>query len=233
MNEKFFIISLKKVREKTNRQVVRDSMAKQIIALFGGTFDPVHVGHIAVTRCAAETIRAEKVIFIPARRSPLKSFFPRASDEDRLNMIELAIADESGFEVSDYEIKKKGPGFTLQTVRKFKEDLGPRSDIYWLAGADVINELNRWHGILDLIDECNLAVMYRAGCNKPDFSKYEDAWSPQRVKKMRSNIIETPLVDISSTDIRKRLVAGEDPTEMPDILHPKVAAYIKARGLYK
>ena len=208
-------------------------MANQRIVLFGGTFDPVHLGHTTVTGCAAKTIGSQKVIFIPARRSPLKSFFPKASDEDRLNMITLAIADESGFEVSDYEIRKKAPSFTLQTVRKFKEDFGPRTDIFWLAGADVVNELNRWHGILDLIDECNLAVMYRAGCDKPDFSKYESAWGPQRVAKMRRNVIETPLVDISSTGIRKKLAAGEDPTKMPDILHPEVAAYIKARGLYK
>ncbi len=208
-------------------------MTNKRIALFGGTFDPIHVGHIAVTRCAAGRILAEKVVFIPARRSPLKSFFPKASDEDRLNMIGLAIADDNAFEVSDYEIKKKGASFTLQTVRKFKEDLGPQSDIYWLAGADVVSELNRWHGILDLIDECSLAVMYRAGCDKPDFSKYEDAWGPRRVDKMRRNVIETPLVDISSTDIRKRLAAGEDPAKMLDVLHPEVAAYIKAHALYK
>jgi len=208
-------------------------MAHSKIVLFGGTFDPVHLGHTTVTRCAAERIDAEKVVFIPARRSPLKSFFPKASDEDRLNMIALAIAHQTGFEVSDYETKKKGPSFTLQTVRKFKEDFGPQAHIYWLAGADVVNELNRWHGILELIDECSLAIMYRAGCDKPDFSKYEDAWGPQRVEKMRSNVIETPLVHISSTEIRKRLAAGENPTKMTDVLHPEVAAYIKARGLYK
>ena len=208
-------------------------MTHSKIVLFGGTFDPVHLGHTTVTGCAAERIGAEKVVFIPARRSPLKSFFPKASDEDRLNMIALAIAERRGFEVSDYETKKSGPGFTLQTVRKFKEDFGPQADIYWLAGADVVNELNRWHGILELIDECSLAIMYRAGCNKPDFSKYEDAWGPRRVEKMRRNVLETPLVDISSTGIRRRLAAGEDPTKMPDLLHPEVAAYIKARGLYK
>jgi nicotinate-nucleotide adenylyltransferase len=208
-------------------------MAHSKIVLFGGTFDPVHLGHTAVARCAAERIGAERVVFIPARRSPLKSFFPTASDEDRLNMIALAIADQSGFEVSDYEIKKTGPSFTLQTVRKFEEDFGLQADIYWLAGADVVNELNRWHGILELIDECSLAIMYRAGCDKPHFSKYEDTWGRKRIEKMRRNVIETPLVNISSTQIRKRLAAGEDPTKMTDVLDPEVAVYIKARGLYK
>jgi len=201
--------------------------------LFGGTFDPIHLAHIAVTGCAAERIHAEKVIFIPARRSPLKSFFPKASDEDRLNMIVLAIAGQSNFEVSDHEIRKKGPSFTLETVRKFRDDYGGAAEVYWLAGADVVDELDRWYGILDLIDECNLAIMYRAGCARPDFSKYEESWGRHRVEKMRRNIIETPLVDISSTEIRRRLASGEEATDMLETLHPEVAAYIKAHGLYR
>ena len=134
-------------------------MVKKKIALFGGTFDPVHLGHSAVAASAAEHIGAEKVIFVPAKRSPLKNFFPEADDDDRLAMINLAIADNKKFQVNDYELRKSKPSYTLETARHFQADYGEEALIYWLLGADSINELSRWYGIVELIDECNLCVM--------------------------------------------------------------------------
>ena len=116
-------------------------MARRTITLFGGTFDPIHLGHTTVARAAAELIRAEKIIFIPAKRSPLKGFLPRASDEDRLQMITLAIADEERFEVSDYELSKPAPSYTLETVRRFQKACGADTSIHWLIGADGIDDL--------------------------------------------------------------------------------------------
>jgi nicotinate-nucleotide adenylyltransferase len=205
-------------------------MVKRKIALFGGTFDPVHLGHTAVAADAAEMIGAEKTIFVPAKRSPLKGFFPKAGDSDRLKMISLAIADNKNFQVSEYELQRPGPSYTLETVRKFQGDYGDDTLIYWLIGADSIDELQLWYGITDLIDECNLSTMFRAGCEPPNFAKYEDIWGPDRVEKLQRNIIQTSLVDISSTEIRSRLAAGRD---VADMLHPAVADYILQHGLYK
>ena len=205
-------------------------MSERKIALFGGTFDPVHLGHTVVAAAAGEHIGAEKVVFVPARRSPLKAFFPEASDEDRLAMIGLAISGNNGFEVSDYELKKAGPSYTLETVRYFRQQLGSGVLIYWLAGADMLEDLPHWYGVTELIDECNLAVMYRAGFAPPDFSKFISLWGEERVKKMQRNVVETPLVDISSTEIRSRLARGEDVTEMLD---PVVLNYIGVHNLYR
>jgi len=204
-------------------------MSERKIALFGGTFDPIHLGHTAVAAAAGERIGAEKVVFVPARRSPLKAFFPEASDEDRLTMIGLAISGNSGFEVSDYELKRPGPSYTLETVRYFREQLGSGVSIYWLAGADTLEDLPHWYGVTELIDECNLAVMYRAGFAPPDFSKFISLWGADRVRKMRQNIVETPLVDICSTEVRKRLSAGQD---VGGMISPKVLQYIRERRLY-
>jgi nicotinate-nucleotide adenylyltransferase len=205
-------------------------MTKRKIALFGGTFDPIHLGHTTVAANAAEQIVAEKIIFIPAKRSPLKGFLPKAGDDERCKMIALAIAGRMNFQVSDYELTRPAPSYTLETVTKFQADYGSGTSIYWLVGADGIDDLVYWHKITELIDVCNLTTMYRAGCQTPNFAGFEGIWGSQRVEKLQRNIIQTPLVDISSTEIRNRLVAGQDVTDM---LHPAVADYIRQHNLYQ
>jgi nicotinate-nucleotide adenylyltransferase len=90
--------------------------------------------------------------------------------------------------------------------------------------------LTYWLGVVELIDTCNLITMYRAGCEPPDFAKFEALWGPKRIEKLQQNIVQTPLIDISSTEIRNRLAAGRDVTDM---LHPAVADYIRKHGLYQ
>lgn len=204
-------------------------VTRRKIALFGGTFDPIHFGHTIVAGAAAEHIGAERIIFIPAKLSPLKGSLPKASDIDRFRMITLAIAGDKFFEVSNCELKRSAPSYTLDTVRQFQSRYGGETSVYWLLGADSIDELVHWHEIAELIDECNLAVMYRAGCDRPDFGKFEPLWGRGRIEKLRQNIAPTPLVDISSTKVRSRLAAGQDVTQM---LQPKVLSYIREHGLY-
>jgi len=205
-------------------------MMKKRIALFGGTFDPVHLGHTAIASAAAEYISAETVVFIPAKCSPLKDFLPSVSDDDRLQMIALAIAGNKKFQLSNYELKKTEPSYTLETVRQFQSDYGSDTLIYWLTGADNIDDLPRWYGIVELIDECNLSVMYRAGYKPPDLARFTAIWGHQRVEKLQKNVIKTPLIDISSTEIRNRLASGRD---VSDMLPALVADYIRKRRLYR
>jgi len=205
-------------------------MVARKIVLFGGTFDPIHLGHTAVASEAAKSIGTEKLIFIPAKRSPLKGFLPRVNDRDRLQMIALAIAGEESFEVSDFELKKPAPSYTLKTVEAFQSEFGQDASIYWLIGADAVDDLVYWHRITDLIDACNLVTMYRAGCEPPDFTRFQAVWGRQRVEKLQQNIVKTPLVDISSTEIRKRLAQGRNASKM---LHKTVLSYIQQNSLYQ
>ncbi|MHC4636532.1 MAG: nicotinate (nicotinamide) nucleotide adenylyltransferase [Planctomycetota bacterium] len=205
-------------------------MNNRKIVLFGGTFDPIHLGHTSVAACALEQIGAEKIIFIPAKRSPLKSCFPFASDADRFSMTAIAAKENTSFEVSDYELKGSDPSYTLQTVKHFMQESGESTLIYWLIGADGIIELAHWYGIEELIDMCQLSVMYRAGCDEPDFTPLTATLGPKRVQKLHDNIIKTPLIDISSTEIRRRLAEGLD---VKDMLNPAVEEHIRIHGLYK
>jgi nicotinate-nucleotide adenylyltransferase len=205
-------------------------MSRIKTVLFGGTFDPVHIGHTTVAASAAGIIGADKVIFVPAKKSPLKAVCPAASDEERLQMITLAIADNPKFETSDYELRKPGPSFTIETVRFFKETLGSNAEIYCLMGADNLDELAGWYKAAELIDECNLAVMYRAGFDKPDFSRFKKSLGDKRVAKLEKNVVATPLVDVSSTEIRRKVAAGEDVSNM---VAPAVLNYIRTHNLYR
>jgi nicotinate-nucleotide adenylyltransferase len=205
-------------------------MAKRNIARFGGTFDPIHLGHTQVAEAAAKQIEAEKVIFIPAKCSPLKGFFPNAADEDRLHLIELAIRGNDRFSVSDCELRRAAPSYTLDTVRRFQQEYGADASIYWLLGADSVGDLVLWHRIDELIDACNLAVMVRGGYGTPSFDRHLPTLGPDRIEKLRRNVIQTPSVPISSTTVRARLAAGED---VRDMLCPDVLDYIRKRGLYR
>ena len=206
------------------------AVAKKKVILFGGTFDPIHIGHTTVAVEAAEHIGAEKTIFIPAKRSPLKDYLPKASGADRLAMIALAIDENKKFELSDYELKRPQPSYTLQTVRQFQSDYGSNTLIYWLVGADSIDDLPHWYGIDELIERCNLSVMYRAGYNPPDFTRFKTVWGARRTEKLQQNVIQTSLIDVSSTEIRNRIAASQD---VADMLHPAVADYIRKHNLYK
>lgn len=205
-------------------------MTQRRIALFGGSFDPIHRGHTEVARAATEQIQAEKLIFIPAKCSPLKRLSPHASDEDRLNMVTLATAENEAFEVSDCELKRPAPSYTLDTVRLFQRQYGPDAVVHWLIGADSVKDLVYWHKIEELIDECNLTTMQRAGYAPPDFDRFEPLWGERRVAKLKQNVVQTPLVDVSSTQVRKRLASREDVGAM---LHPDVIRYIREHRLYQ
>ncbi len=205
-------------------------MVTRRIALFGGTFDPIHVGHTTVAGAAARQIGAEEVVFIPAKISPLKGFFPFASDNDRLKMIELAIAGHKLFAASACELKRPAPSYTLDTVRQFQRDYGPGTQIHWLIGADGVGDLVHWHKIKELIDECYLTTMRRPGYPVPDFDRFKPLWGAQRIAKLKRDVIETPLVDVSSTEVRRRLAAGEEVTGM---LSPDVIQYIRQHSLYR
>ena len=164
-------------------------MEEKRIALFGGTFDPIHVGHTIVASAAADHIGAETIVFIPAKCSPLKRFYPQVSDEHRLKMTDIATGNDKRFRLSEHEITKAAPSYTLETVRWFREQSSEGTLFYWLVGADTIGDLGLWYKVTELIDECNLCAMYRAGCGEPDFSKYADTWGRKRIEKLKSNII--------------------------------------------
>lgn len=199
------------------------------VILFGGTFDPIHHGHLRVAQSAGEQLGADEIVLIPARLSPHKKTCPVADAEARVEMISLAIAERKNFRVSNCELNRARPSYTLDTIRHFRTEYGQGIRICWLVGADAVKDLAGWYGIGELIDECSLCVMFRAGFERPDFSGLGGVIGPGRVAKLERNVVRTPLIDINSTEIRRKLACGAD---VSDMLEPKVLAYIKKNGLY-
>ncbi|PKL47726.1 MAG: nicotinate (nicotinamide) nucleotide adenylyltransferase [Planctomycetes bacterium HGW-Planctomycetes-1] len=203
-------------------------MAEKIV-LFGGTFDPIHIGHIEVASAAAEKIGAGEIILIPARRSPHKNLKPLAPDNDRIAMMKLAVEDKSLFEINPVELNRAEPSYTIDTIRQLKQSLGGDCILYWLIGADMLESLPKWHKIDELLNECNICVMNRGGFEKPDFDKLAPQLGSKNIEKLRKNVVETPSIEISSTQIRRKILNNEDVSKY---LHPEVLNYIKIRRLY-
>lgn len=203
-------------------------MSKRII-LFGGTFDPIHLGHTQVAGFAAKYIDAKKVFFIPAKRSPHKKVFPIADPAFRLAMITAAIEEENNFCVSDRELKRPEPSYTLDTINSFRQTCPEGTELYWLVGADAITDLPKWYKLEQLLSLCHLSIMYRAGFEKPDLAGLQQTIAADSLGKLARNIIPAPLIDISSSEIRKRLADKQDVSNM---LNPKVLDFIIQNHLY-
>jgi nicotinate-nucleotide adenylyltransferase len=163
------------------------------VGIFGGTFDPVHHGHLLMAEAALEQLDLDRILFIPAALSPFKQDRPPgATTEQRLRMLRLATSPEPRFEVDDRELHREGPSFTLETVRSLLGD-HPGVRFLLLVGADNLGDLDRWHGIVELRNLVDFAVLDREGAPASASCGFP-------VVRRR--------IDISSTEIRDRLSRG-------------------------
>jgi nicotinate-nucleotide adenylyltransferase len=160
------------------------------IGIYGGTFDPIHHGHLILGRQACEELGLDQLIFVPARVSPFKS--PAfASGEQRLSMLRAAIEGQDSFAAEDCELKRSPPSYSIDTVLQIRER-DPNAELFWLIGADNVSGLPKWHRIDELKKLVQFVVLDR-GCSEKFSHKYP---------AVQRNI------DISATDIRKRVASG-------------------------
>jgi nicotinate-nucleotide adenylyltransferase len=188
-------------------------------ALFGGTFDPIHVGHLILAELVGEAEELAEVLFVPAGRPPHKAGLASASAEDRLRMVELAVAGNPRFAVSTIELTTPGPSFTIDTVRRLKAAGSERLAL--ILGSDSLVELGTWREPEALVRECELLVVARPGAD------LENAPAEFRA---RARVIPAPQIDIASRTIRARVARGQSIRYwVPDL----VREYIVRRALYR
>lgn len=200
------------------------------VLLFGGSFDPVHHGHLLIARHVAEQLHADQVVLIPGARPPHKQDVRLAPAPHRLAMCRLAVAGDPQFEVSDWELGQPGPSYTLHTVRHFRAQQGPAGDMYWLIGMDSLNELGTWYRAAELVDACTIVTAARPGFAEPDDALLRQHFSPDQSARLRRHIVTRLHIDIASTDIRTRVRAGRSIRyQVPEA----VRDYIDRCGLYR
>ncbi|HLS53589.1 MAG TPA: nicotinate-nucleotide adenylyltransferase [Tissierellaceae bacterium] len=197
------------------------------IGILGGTFNPIHHGHLILSEYIREEARLDKIIFIPTGISPHKDQEEVLNKHDRKEMLKLALASNPNYKISTIEIDRQGKSYTIDTIKKLK-NIYPKDDLYMIIGADSLLELNTWKDYEDIISSIKIIVMDRqVSCReklKEKITYYNKTYQGQ-IKR-----IETPIIEISATEIRRRIKRGKS---IKYLLPELVEDYIIKNKLYR
>jgi nicotinate-nucleotide adenylyltransferase len=196
---------------------------KVAIGVMGGTFDPIHVGHLVIAEWAREALALDRMLFVPAGQPPHKPAGEVTAVEHRVAMVELAIGDNPTFELSRIEVDRSGPSYTVDTV----EELAADHDVAVILSAETFRELPTWHEPDRLFAAARVAVVPREGYPAPD-----PAWLAATFpgRENRVTYLDAPHLGVSSTDIRARVAAGRS---IRYLVPASVEAYIATNNLYR
>ncbi len=195
------------------------------VGVFGGTFDPIHTGHLILMEEARYELELDSVLIVPAADPPHKQGHAISPVADRIRMCELATWDADAVNISRVDADRSGPHYSVDMVRLLQARLGAHTEIFFLVGMDSLRDLPMWHRPQQLLDQCTLVAMSRAGVSI-DWTSLESELPGIRERVM---LIEMPLLEISGTDIRERVREGRPIRyQTPRV----VERYIRRRGLY-
>jgi nicotinate-nucleotide adenylyltransferase len=199
------------------------------IGLYGGSFDPIHFGHLICAQSIAEQINLTRVVLILSPRPPHKTGRRLTDAEHRLAMARLAVEGDPLFEVSEIELHRAGPSFTIDTVGAFRAQVGTEAELFWIIGADSLPELPTWRRVSELVRAVHIVTAKRPGSRSADSAALAAAVGQAQARALLDHCIETPEIGISSTDIRKRVAIGQSIRYM---VPEAVGSYIKQKSLY-
>ena len=202
-----------------NKRFVKIRSKQRKIGFFGGTFDPIHLGHVIAAKDAVEHIGLDAIYFIPAARPPLKDHTPIASDKQRLQMIKKAIRGIKNAGIITDELAYTKTSYTIETVERLKKRW-PKDRMFWIIGADQVEQLSKWHRIDELVNIIEFICVNRPGhILEPG----------HKIPTERLHYVPGHNIDISSTNIRQRIL---DKISLDFILPFSVQEYIKKNNLY-
>lgn len=172
------------------------------IGIMGGTFDPIHLGHLATAEAVRENFSLDEILFIPAARPPHKLGKKVTDERHRLAMTQLATRSNKFFKVSDMELKRMGLSYTLDTMNELHKIFGNATELFFIIGADSLADLSKWYAARELVAKCHFIATTRQGVDV-DFSSVEKFFGA--AAKEHIHRVTTPGLEISSTDIRERV----------------------------
>lgn len=191
----------------------------------GGTFDPVHLGHLIGAQTAVDKLNLERIFFVPAANPPHKLNRPITPAEDRINMLKKALEGNTRFSLLLDEIERSGRSYTIDTVRRFRErELKEGDELFFILGADNLVEVHTWKNWEELAREVNFIVLAREGFNQ------EDSGMNHRLDRVEVLWVRMPLIGISATEIRELVASGQS---IRYLVPDAVADYIASQGLYQ
>jgi len=196
------------------------------IGILGGTFDPIHNGHLLVAEEARARLNLDEVLFIPAGLPWLKEDKTIVAAEHRVQMVRLAITGKPYFQLSTIEVERGGPSYSVDTIAELKAQLGTGTELFFILGWDSVAQLPHWRGPSQLIRLCHLVAVPRPGFTLPDLESLE-----KDIPGLTGRLIvlDGPHIDISATEIRRRVAQG---LPVSDLVPGAVEEYIKKQGLY-
>ncbi len=196
------------------------------IGVVGGTFDPIHIGHLTVAEEVRVRLNLAEILFVPAGQPWLRTNSPISAAEHRVQMVRLAIEDKPYFKLSTMEIERAGPTYTVDTVAELKVQLGAGDELFFILGWDSLAELPQWREPSRLIKMCRLVAVPRVGSPVPDLNSLEAA-----IPGLSQSVIllDMPYIDISASAIRERVARG---LSIHHLVPEPVERYIKQHGLY-
>jgi nicotinate-nucleotide adenylyltransferase len=195
------------------------------LGIYGGSFDPVHNGHLALARVCQHQTALDEIWFTPTAVQPLKQRGPHATDSQRIEMLRMAILSEPSWRVCELEITRGGVSYTVETLRQLHEELHD-AVLFFLLGVDAIQDVPQWREPREIFALATPLVVRRAGQPEPDLSALRQVCAANKQPKL----IEMPEVDVSSTEVRRRAAAGE---RVDDLVPPSVSAYMATHNLYR
>lgn len=205
------------------------SSTSRCIGVFGGSFDPVHLGHLVIAQDAAERLELSEVVFIPAAIPPHKQHLQQVDAEHRLNMLNLAVESDVRFSVSDLELQRGGVSYTIDTVRELNS-IYPDARIVLIVGSDTLVDLHNWYKVDELLGLCEVATFLRPGESDLRQIAKKVALGELHKQRLLENLIDTHLIEISSSEIRMRIAEG---LGIRYLVPPEVEMYIYEHGLYQ
>ncbi len=217
------------INEKSETTEDTDSCLMKRIGILGGTFNPIHMGHLIMAEEVCQHLHLSKVLFIPTYIPPHKYVNDLAEAHHRNQMVKAAISGKSKFEVSDLEIMREGWSYTIDTVQEILDHYGKDSEVFLIIGADSLNELELWKNIKRLSQLCHFVIVNRPGFKTEASARLVEIIGNDNILDMERLRIEIDPVGISSTDIRKRI---KDSVDLNNLVPECVKTYIKKHGLY-
>jgi nicotinate-nucleotide adenylyltransferase len=197
------------------------------IGVFGGTFDPPHIGHLWLAALAAESVALDRVLFMPASQPPHKRLRGMTGAADRLLMTRLAIEGDPTFELTAIEMERAGPSYTVDSIAELERIYGEGERLFLIMAADSLAQVETWRDPDRLLERTEWVVGPRAGSELPDAAALEKRFGPAA---SRIHLLSGPAIDVSSSEIRRRVAAGET---IRYLVPRRVEELIAARGLYR